>query len=302
MVTKKNKIILFLITFVFLLGSFNLVQAKDIPLSNCQEIHFAGNYYLTDDITVDSNEFDICFDIYVNNVEIDGRGHTIYADDMVNVIIEADFVRNTIIKNIDLRYGAECISTYYSNETTIFNSSLNCINDDLDLGPGYGVYIYNNNMTGSDSECIGLFSIKNAQVHNNNLDCIEDGIYLVNSGNAMINNNKILSGWNSISVFNSLNGNMIYNNYLKGYNKPIWILNSSPISLNIPKQLGTNIIGGRYLGGNYYINYAHNGYSDTCFDGNRDGICDRSYSINGSTDYYPLTKNNPFVPVIGKNN
>ena len=297
---KSRILIGLVITLLFL--NIGFIQAKDIPLSNCQEIHLSGNYYLIDDIWV-SPDNDPCLDIYANGVTIDGRGHTIYGWSSIEELISINYVRNTVIKNIDLRYGAECINVVDSNETTITNSSFNCVDADIDIGSenAYftGAYIYKNNLTGSESECINLLSGWNIQIFNNNLDCLQDGIWMIDVGNTRIYSNKISVEYSGIYLNSDLTGNIFFNNYLRSYwNTPLdMVTYNISVMLNIPKQLGKNIVGGPYLGGNYYTNYARTGYSDTCFDGNRDGICDRSYSINGSTDYYPLTKVNSFVPI-----
>ena len=59
---------------------------------------------------------------------------------------------------------------------------------------------------------------------------------------------------------------------------------------NITKTVGTNIIGGAYLGGNYWTNPSGTGYSDTCTDADKDGFCDNSYTVaTGNIDYLPLS-------------
>ena len=283
--------------------TFAKTSLKDIPLSNCQEIHQSGTYYLTTDITADPDE-SVCFDIYANNVIIDGKGHTIYGDEYIDSGIETSN-NYTTIKNIEIKYFQECVASYFNaNEITIKNSTFECYEDGLDLGPGNGFYVYNNTITRGESECIYLVSTNNAQVHDNVLKDCWDGIGLSDSNNTVINNNKISAEYWPIAINRGGIGVSIFNNYFKSlYRDGLWIsdINRQPI-LNITKQLGTNIIGGRYMGGNYYARYNGRGYSETCFDGNRDGICDRPYSINGSIDYLPLTKLNPFIPIKTKSN
>lgn len=60
---------------------------------------------------------------------------------------------------------------------------------------------------------------------------------------------------------------------------------------NIPRTRGENIIGGPYLGGNYWANPDGTGYSETCEDANRDGFCDEPYTLEeNNVDYLPLTE------------
>jgi hypothetical protein len=59
---------------------------------------------------------------------------------------------------------------------------------------------------------------------------------------------------------------------------------------NTPKTAGTNIVGGPYLGGNYWASPDGMGFSQTHPDPG-DGFCDESYIFNGNNiDYLPLHK------------
>jgi hypothetical protein len=272
------------------------VVLKEFPISSCQEIRFSGTYYLTDNIWVDPDD-DTCLDLYVNDVTIDGRGHTIYGSD-TEELITVDGVRNTLIKNINLRSGITCIEGYHSNSTTITNVNLECTDDGIDFGPGYGLWIHDNNISSSYMECIYIPNMWDVHVYNNNLDCLGDGVYIYHSGNVDIHTNKIIAEDSAIMGGDIYTGVLIYNNYLKSYGLfPAYFFGSGHSTMSINKQLGRNIIAGPYLGGNYYTRYNRQGYSDLCLDNNRDGLCDQSYSINGSIDNFPLTKYNPYGPI-----
>jgi len=58
---------------------------------------------------------------------------------------------------------------------------------------------------------------------------------------------------------------------------------------NTPKTAGTNIVGGPFLGGNFYATPSGTGFSQTCADSDKDGICDSRIEFNAyNLDYLPL--------------
>ena len=78
----------------------------------------------------------------------------------------------------------------------------------------------------------------------------------------------------------SASGNLFYNNMFYGD----YYVRGSENKWNITKTPGINIVGGPFLGGNYW-----QGFSDSCNDLNKDGICDSPYVLDSlNIDYLPL--------------
>jgi hypothetical protein len=57
---------------------------------------------------------------------------------------------------------------------------------------------------------------------------------------------------------------------------------------NITQTPGTNIVGGPYLGGNYWAKPDGTGFSQINLDIDHDGFCDFQFDFAGNTDYLPL--------------
>lgn len=87
--------------------------------------------------------------------------------------------------------------------------------------------------------------------------------------------------------------NTIYNNYFSNdLNVNNIAAGNQPNYFNTTLNCssGPNIIGGSCIGGNYWGNPVNTGYSDTCVDANKNGICDSAYApYANNIDYYPLT-------------
>ncbi|MEM4540519.1 MAG: right-handed parallel beta-helix repeat-containing protein [Archaeoglobaceae archaeon] len=75
------------------------------------------------------------------------------------------------------------------------------------------------------------------------------------------------------------------------YATPIFIYSyiAEANTWNITLQEGTNILGGNWLGGNAWLSPDGTGFSQTCADSDRNGICDTRFVIDDNNiDYLPL--------------
>jgi hypothetical protein len=95
-----------------------------------------------------------------------------------------------------------------------------------------------------------------------------------------------------LHLIDNLEGNSFYNNV---FNNTLNLNSSGNISFfNVSQSNEVNIISRVGFGGNYWSNYSSAGFSDGCTDANSDGICDSSFTIDGSNiDYFPL-----YMPVV----
>jgi parallel beta-helix repeat protein len=139
------------------------------------------------------------------------------------------------------------------------------------------------------------FSNSNNIVNNTFKDNLYNGIFLTSSSsnNTITGNNISDNPYNGIELYGSSDHNIIYNNYIDNplYNAYDYCINN----WNITKTLGTNIIGGPYLGGNYWSDYTG---VDTDADGLGNTLTPYNTSINNGGDFHPLVS---YCPPVCRN-
>ncbi|MEM5772015.1 MAG: NosD domain-containing protein, partial [Candidatus Aenigmatarchaeota archaeon] len=161
---------------------------------------------------------------------------------------------------------------------------------------------------------VALISCDNITVKNLNLIYNSKGILLVNTTNSKISNNNINSNWRGIYLDSSSNNtltnniastnndtgiylrsssnNNIYNNFFNNTNNFYFQGTAYLNTWNTTKAPGTNIVGGNYLGGNFWAKPDGTGFSENITECNpgEDGICKNAYQLNSNNiDYHPLT-------------
>jgi parallel beta-helix repeat protein len=214
----------------------------------------------------------------LNNASNNGDGISLYSSSNNNTLSGNNANSN--------RYGG----------ISLDSSSNNTLSENTASNSDFGITLYsNNNNTLSGNTAlnnvwigISLYSSNNNTLSGNIASYNFDGIELVFSNNNFISGN-IASYNNRSGIFMEGSSNIIYNNFFNNTNNLFLI--SYPINTwNITKTPGTNIIGGSYLGGNFWANPNGTGFSQTCVDSNSDGICDSPYILDANnTDYLPLT-------------
>ncbi len=240
-------------------------------------------------------------------------------------------INNKIIDNEILNNGREGIEVEESSGNIIErNNVVDNEQDGIDLNDATNNEIKNNLINENAIDGINLDESINNSIENNQLiDNGQNGIDLRESTNNLIKNNQIegngfgglahldYSGielddesaenilednkifGNKLSGIFTLQGasdNLIYNNLLNNtINYYSWPTSpGGENSWNFTKTKGTNIVGGRFIGGNYWAKPDGTGFSQTCNDSDNNGICDDPYVLgDNNIDYLPLTMIEP---------
>jgi parallel beta-helix repeat protein len=242
--------------FVYICLTASFSSAVDI--NSCTVISTPGTYTLTSDIN-DSTAVK-CIQITSSDVTLEGGGHTIVGGSTASsrgiyVNNPSQQLTNVVIRNVTLSSWGNGIVFENVDNSRIRNNIIH-------FNILCGIYLAGSNNT-----------IRNNVIERNGrvefqpeLKCLyndkttDAGICMYNAG---------YSG-----------PNLIYNNLFDINCRHVSILYYSN-SWNVNKQAGTNIMGGPYLGGNYWGLYYSYGwkYAVNCNDVDKNYLCDSSYSI-----------------------
>ncbi len=150
----------------------------------------------------------------------------------------------------------------------------------------HGIDVVNNSII--DCYCGIDISQSPSRIHNNTLLNCSTGITVMDSSTDILNNIIISSAECGLSIPDREFDERIYNNYFNNIIN-VRLGNHSEYTWNNSRISGTNIVGGPYLGGNYWANPNGTGFSETCTDSDGDWICDSPYNVNKSDfDFLPL--------------
>jgi parallel beta-helix repeat protein len=169
---------------------------------------------------------------------------------------------------------------YSSNNTLTNNTATSDLNGFyLESSSDYNNLI--NNTATSNSYGIEISSSSNNAIEENIASNNTRGIDLWNSSNNNITGNTANSNTNFGLYLGSSTDNTIYNNYFSNTNNSY---DDGTNSWNITATFGQNIIGGPYIGGNYWSDYTGN-------DSTSDGLGETPYPIppyGSNQDHLPL--------------
>ncbi|AKB52546.1 Cell surface protein [Methanosarcina barkeri str. Wiesmoor] len=149
-------------------------------------------------------------------------------------------------------------------------------------------YINNNRVQGAEYGILLKGSDSNT-ISNNLITLDEEGIRLESSNSNDIIGNTIAYNYGPGISLEVSSKNLIYNNYFKNAENVDEKAANAENLWQSPLKTKKNIVGGPYIGGNFWADLEGKGYSENGVDENSNGICDTSYNITGGgNDNYPL--------------
>jgi parallel beta-helix repeat protein len=271
---------------VYLKGSTNNIVSTNYLFSNSRD---AINLRESLDNIIEYNEVfnNFRYGIYLYDSVSNFIENNILSSNSDDGISFDSSIGNSIIGNTVTGNTNNGINLESSNNNIIDDNIVNSNTNDgilfeaADSNTISGNRIYLNNINGINL----LASLENIFTDNNISNNNENGIKLYTSNDNSFTQNFILTnGIHGIYLYSSEN-NRVYNNYLSN---PINAWDNDDNVWNLGRVPGTNIIGGEYIGGNFWDDY-----EGTDLDG--DGLgntllpynADNNVIIEG--DYNPLT-------------
>ncbi|MDD4250308.1 MAG: NosD domain-containing protein, partial [Methanosarcina sp.] len=198
----------------------------------------------------------------------------------------------TITKGVDFdRAGTEC---------TIRNNRFEGCGVSMGNNYLYGNQIVMNNLfTGSPAGVSTFDSIDNKITGNTFQNCYIGIAFGYGGGGHVVTGNTFKDCDVGIRITDD--SATIYNNYFSN-DINLKLESDGNAQLNTSKTADKNIIGGPYIGGNFWGTPSGDGFSQTHLDQNGDGIAEEAYKIDGDViDYFPLvtprTEPAPILPI-----
>ncbi|WP_410510225.1 NosD domain-containing protein [Methanosarcina hadiensis] len=205
------------------------------------------------------------------------------------LLLQASDITISGIKVTGSGYSYAGINLYKCSKCVIEKSKVTNNGYGILLTNSYRCTISKNTVTDNGAYGIYLGSSSLNTISGNTANNDSHGIHVGSSDDNKLSGNTVTS--NSASgmyVCGLSDRNLIYDNYFNNTN--ITIKNGVGNSYNTTKTAGKNIVGGAYIGGNFWGRPDGSGFSNKATDKDGDGISDLAYSIPDSiySDYLPL--------------
>jgi len=307
---KLNRLIILLTASLFLTLGSGIGAAAEIYVQPGDSIQTAVDNAVSGDVII------LKPGTYTENIKINKDNLVISSesgnpeDTIITARSSSNHVINLEADNVIIS-GLGITGTKGSYTGIYLSGCNNCIieNNNI-LNNGYGIYLLNskgntlsNNRVTDNGEYGILFSTatNNTVSGNTASDNKGRGIHIGTSkGNTLSGNTMSSNGVYGLFVCPKSKDNLVYNNYFNNIVNAE-IKNGIGNAYNTTKAEGVNIVGGSYLGGNFWAEPDGTGFSETAVDEDGDGIADSAYRLANSiySDELPLiAASEPQQPVL----
>ncbi|MDI9395395.1 MAG: PGF-pre-PGF domain-containing protein [Euryarchaeota archaeon] len=184
---------------------------------------------------------------------------------------------------------------------TIRNNKFNGCGVSIGNNYMYGNQVIMNNLFTESPTGVSVFDSRDNEITGNTFqNCVVGISFISGIGGHVVTGNTFKDC--SVGIRISQDSASIYNNYFSN-NVNLMVEEDSNLILNTKMTSGKNIIGGPYLGGNFWGSPSGDGFSQTHNDTNGDGIAEEAYQIYDDViDYLPLVtpkkKPEPVFPAV----
>ncbi|PSP89181.1 hypothetical protein BRC90_05980 [Halobacteriales archaeon QS_4_69_34] len=190
-------------------------------------------------------------------------------EDGISLFISSD--DNTLRNNTANGNGDGGISAFFSAGNALTNNTANGNENGFEVSSDNNV-IADNTATGNDGDGIRLSSA---------------------AGNVLTDNLVTESGGAGVALAGSSADNTIFDNALNNTDNVEFAgsFENESNRWNVSNSSGPNVVGGPFVGGNFYATPNGTGFSQTCTDADGDGFCDSPNDFdveNNNTDFLPL--------------
>ena len=229
-------------------------------------------------ITLDS-----CSGCTISNNEISGNR----ANKDTKFGIRLNNASGDTLLNNSLNLNARGIDFYFSNKNTIID---NIVLNNSQYGMWISVSNYNDISGNTVNGCGDGRPSGSGGIHLNSA-----------TGNIISGNIVAFTNTNGYGLFEcrACKKNLLYNNYIN--NDRNADIQSLDTTWDVAKTNGTNIVGGPYIGGNFWGTPQGKGFSQVTPDNNKDGFTDDIYESGNIKDHLPLvlvsSPQQPILPV-----
>ncbi|WP_160174956.1 NosD domain-containing protein [Methanococcoides methylutens] len=310
-------------TGIVLLNSSDNTLNNNVASSNgdCGICLTGSNNSMLSSNIVLANIYGIRLEQFSKNNTLGNNNASFNSDNGISLLSSSDNTLNDNIANLNSDCGIyldESNTNMLSNNLASSNdygirleqsSNYNTLNDNTASSNSVtGILIYSsNNMLNSNIVSDNVYGVRLESSSNNNTlnDNIassntDSGIVLLNSNDNTLKDNIVSTNSDDGVHLENSSSNLLYNNYFNNTNNVGYYGVNTGNLWNVTKTMEMNIVGGPFLGGNYWVHPNGAGFSVDTADSNKDGICDEQYNISETEfDYLPLSIIvDEFMPVI----